>query len=117
MENIQPELQFKATVEKDNTINFLDFLITREREKLSINIYRKPTTTDTTIHYKSNHPIQYKMAAYRFMINRLHSLPLLQEHRDQEMNTIIQIAKQNEYPIKLIERLDNQIKTKKKKYK
>ena len=51
--NIHPQLHFKAKDEEDITINFLDLLITKERYKLSINIYRKPTATDTTIHYKS----------------------------------------------------------------
>jgi hypothetical protein len=63
MNKIHKELQYKATDEKDNTITFLDLLITREQTKLSINIYQKPTTTDT-IHFKSNHPLQHKMAAY-----------------------------------------------------
>ena len=66
---IHPDLKFKATDEIDSTINFLDLLITRRQNKLDINIYRKTTTTDTTIHYKSNHPLQHKLAAYRFMLN------------------------------------------------
>ena len=41
---------------------------------------------------RGHHPIQYKMAAYRFMLNRLHSLPLSAEHKNLEMNAIIQIA-------------------------
>jgi hypothetical protein len=52
------------------------------------------------------------MAAYRFMINRLQSLPLSREHRNQEINNITQITKQNGYPIALIEKLDKQIKNK-----
>jgi hypothetical protein len=62
MDKIHLDLQFKATYVIDNTINFLDLLITRDKSKLPINIYRKPTTTDTTIHYKSNHPLQYKIS-------------------------------------------------------
>jgi hypothetical protein len=112
MNKIHPELQFKATGEIDSTINFLDLLITREKNKLSINTYHKPTTTDTMIHYKSNHPLQHKLAAYRFMLNRLHSLPLSQDQKNQEMNTITQIAKQNGYRITLIIRLNNQIRNK-----
>jgi hypothetical protein len=50
MNKIHTELQFKATDKNNNTISFLDLLITRETTKLSINIYRKPATTDTTIH-------------------------------------------------------------------
>ena len=100
------------TDEENNTINFLDLTITRKHKKLDINIYRKPTTTDTTIHYKSSHPIQHKLAAYRYLLNRLHNLPLSKEDKQQEMNTILQIAKNNEYPEILINKLNTQIKTK-----
>jgi uncharacterized protein YaaN involved in tellurite resistance len=52
------------------------------------------------------------MAAYRYMLNRLHNLPLTQEHKKKDMNTITQIAIQNGYPITLIDRLNNHIKNK-----
>jgi allophanate hydrolase subunit 1 len=95
LNNIHPELKFTGTEETNNTINYLDLTITRNQTKLDINIYREPTTTDTTIHYKSNHPTQHKLAAYRFMLNRLHNLPLSKEHKQQEMNTIFHIAQHN----------------------
>ena len=110
--SIHHELKFTATDELNNTINFLDITITRKKTKLDINIYRKPTTTDTTIHYTSNHPIQHKLAAYRFLLNRLHNLPLSNEHKQKEMNTILHIAQSNRYPIKLINRLNTQIENK-----
>ena len=99
------------TEEENNTINFLDLTIIRKHKKLEINIYRKPTTTDNTIHYKSNHPIEHKLAAYRYLLNRLHNLPLSKEDKHQEMNTILQIAKNNEYPERLINKLNTKIKT------
>jgi hypothetical protein len=110
--NIHPELIFTATDELNNSINFLDLKITRKQKELDINIYRKPTTTDTTIHYTSNHPIQHKLAAYRFLLNRVHNLPMSNKHKQQEMNTILHIAQNNGYPTKLINRLNTQIKTK-----
>jgi len=57
---------FTPTQEQNKTINFLDLLITRKTNTLDINIKRKPTTTDTTINYYSNHPMEHKLAAYRF---------------------------------------------------
>jgi predicted RND superfamily exporter protein len=47
MNKVHKDLQFKATEEIDNTISFLDLLITRNHNKLLMDIYRKPTTTDT----------------------------------------------------------------------
>ena len=110
--SIHPELKFTATHEVNNTINFLDLTSTRKQTKLDINIYRKPTTTDTTIHYTSNHPIQHKLAAYRFLLNILHNLPLSNECKQQEMNTILHIAQNNGYPKKLINKINTQIKNK-----
>jgi hypothetical protein len=37
---------------------------------MEIDIYRKPTTTDLTIHATSNHPIEHKLAAYRYYSNK-----------------------------------------------
>jgi hypothetical protein len=112
MNKIHKDLQFKATEEKGNNISFLHILINRENNSLSINIYRKPTITDTTIHYKSNHPTKHKIAAYRYMINRLHNLPSSQEQKHQEWNTILQIAQKNGYPTTLIKKLNKRISTK-----
>jgi hypothetical protein len=109
MNKVHQDLHFKATDEIENTINLLDLLITRNQNKLIIDIYRKPTTTDTTIHYKLNHPLKHKMSAYRYLLNRLHQRPLSPKQKHQEMNTIIQKAKHNGYPISIIDRLNKQI--------
>jgi len=37
------------TIESSNTVKFLDLYITRNTTHLNIDIYRKPTTTDTTV--------------------------------------------------------------------
>jgi len=62
--SINHSLQFNPTMESYDRINFLDLSITRNSPpQLEIGIFRKPTTTDTTIHYLSNHPIEHKLAA------------------------------------------------------
>ena len=66
---IHPKLHFNPTYENNNSINFLDLLIIRNQFYLEIDIYRKPTTTDTTINFFSNHPTEHK--AYRYHINRI----------------------------------------------
>jgi hypothetical protein len=82
--SIHPNLTFTPTQERKKTINFLDLHITRKNKTLDINIYRKPTTTDTTIYYYSNHPTEQKLAAYRFLINRMLSPPLTQTNKNKE---------------------------------
>jgi hypothetical protein len=90
---INKHLQFNATVEENKKIHFLDLTIHREDNNLSISIYRKLTDTDTTIHYLSNHPHEQKMAAFRFHINRLMTLPIPQKDKEAEWTTILGIAK------------------------
>ena len=81
---VHPKLQFTPTFEHKNSISFLDLLIIRQPTQTEIDIFRKPTTTDTTINYISNHPTEHKMAAYRYLINRMLSLPLSTERRIAE---------------------------------
>ena len=57
---IHNNLQFNPTLESDGHINFLDLTITRRNTHIEIDIYRKPTTTDTTIHFTSTHPNEHK---------------------------------------------------------
>ena len=76
---------------------------------LEIEVYRKPTSTDTTIHYNSNHPIEHNLAAYRFLRNRIHQLPLTPPYKQKEWNTIQHIAKANVFPHALPVKLDAQI--------
>ena len=47
MNAIHPNLKFTPTQEVNRTINFLDLTITRHDSTFDINIYRKPTNTDT----------------------------------------------------------------------
>jgi len=74
--NIHNNIKLYLTYEEHSSIDFLDLTISREHTRLKIDVYRKPTTTDTTINFFSNHPIEQKMAAYRYHITRMHSLPL-----------------------------------------
>jgi len=61
---IHTSLQLNPTYENNGQINFLDLLIIRNTSKPEIDIYRKPTTMNTTINYASNHPTEHKTAAY-----------------------------------------------------
>jgi len=55
-------------------ISFLDLSIIRKTPKLEIDIFIKPTTTDTTINDWSNHATEHKLAAYRYYIEGMLSL-------------------------------------------
>jgi hypothetical protein len=60
MNSIDKHLEFKITEEAHNSINYLDMAINRNKNKLEISIYRKPTSTNITIQHTSNHPQEHK---------------------------------------------------------
>jgi hypothetical protein len=112
MNSIHDNIIFKLTHEISNQINFLDLLIIRKESTIEIDIYRKPTTTDTTINFLSNHPMEHKLAAYRYYLSCTNSLPLSNLRKQKEWNTIQYIAKTNNFPSKIIQRLYHSIQQK-----
>ena len=97
---IHPNLKFTAETETKNKINFLDVTIHKTYTNWKISIYRKPTFTDTTIPYTSNHPAQHKYAAIRFLYNRLNTCDLHEDEYKTEESFIQNIMYNNAFPIK-----------------
>jgi hypothetical protein len=99
---IDKPLQFKLTKEKHNIINYLDLNIKRNDNELELEIYHKPTSTDTTIHYTSNHPHEHKMAAFHYYINRVTTLPITEQAKQKEWKFILNMANNNGFPHHII---------------
>ena len=89
---------FKLTKEENKNISYLDLSIHRNNNNFQLRIYRKPTQTDTTIYFTSNHPLEHKLAAHNFYINRMQSTPITEQARQPEWNTICTIARNNGFP-------------------
>jgi hypothetical protein len=106
---IHNNIKLNPTYEEHDSVAFLDLTITRRHSKLGVDIYREPTTTDTTINFLSNHPIEQIMAAFRFHITTMHSLPLNSDKKQIEWETIQSIAKNNNFPQHLLLKLNRQI--------
>jgi len=90
----------------------VDIAINKSQNDVRISIYRKPTFTNIIIPYSSNHSIQQKYAAIRFLYNRLNTYQLHNEDYSQEENTIHNILYINSFPIrpqKPLDRAQNQI--------
>jgi uncharacterized protein (DUF2236 family) len=69
----------------------------------------KPTTTDITINYISNHLMEQKIAAYRYFINRMMTFPLDKENKRKEWITLCKIAHNNNFPHNIIKELKNRM--------
>jgi hypothetical protein len=101
---IHENIILNPTYEHNTNINYLDLTIAWKPTRLEIDIFCKLTTTDTTISFCSNHTIQHKMAAFRYHITWLHSLPLTPEMKQKEWTTIQTIARNNNFPHSLLEK-------------
>jgi len=51
IKKVHINIKLNPTYEEHRSINFLDLIKRRQYKKLEIVIYRKPTTTDTTINF------------------------------------------------------------------
>jgi hypothetical protein len=83
MNNIHKCSEFKLTEEENNNITYLDLSINRNNNDLHIRIHRKPTQTYTTIYFIPNHPLEHKLAAYNFYINRMIALAIREQTKQQ----------------------------------
>jgi hypothetical protein len=110
--NVHKNTKLNPTYEEHSSIDFLDLTILQKHKKLQVDIYRKPTTTDTTINFLYNHPIEQKMTAFGFHVTRMHSLPLDPDKKQKVWETIQSIAKNNNFPQHLLQKLNRQIQHK-----
>ena len=65
---IHIDLKLTPTHEEHNSINYLDLTIRRQHNKFNTDIHRKPTATDTTINFLSNHPIEQKNGSVQIIL-------------------------------------------------
>jgi hypothetical protein len=93
--------------EEDQKINFLDLTITMTENGLPYDIFRKHTTTDTIIPHDSCHPLEQKMAAIRYYVNRIDTYHLDQAKRQKEMDIVKQIIKSNKYRNQTLNKICN----------
>ena len=103
--NSAPSLTFTMEKEKDNCINFLDVSIIKHNNSLHFKIYRKPTATDTIIPADSNHPIDHKYSAIRYLLHRLQSYPISDIYKHMECDTICHILRANQYSTTVIQNI------------
>jgi len=112
--NITPKLNFTIEKETRGSINFLDLTIHRDINSFSIDIYRKPTYTDTIIPIDSCHPTGYKYTAIRYLQNRLNSYQLSHEKGEKERKIIQDILHSNGYNTSILKSASSSKKHKKR---
>jgi hypothetical protein len=95
---LHPTINFTIENEADKKLNMLDLIIHREHNKLNFTIYRKPTSTDILIHNSSCHPNEHELGSINYLINLLHTYPLLKDAKEAELD-IRTILQNNQYKL------------------
>lgn len=65
--------------EQECSIFYLDLIITRNRNHLGFNIFRKLTFTVSLIYAHSNHNFRIKMSPFHNLVNRIFNILLYKE--------------------------------------
>jgi hypothetical protein len=110
--NVAPNVSFTLEKEIENRINILDVTITKNDNSLSLDIYRKPTATDTIIPNDSCNPREHKLAAIRYLSNRMTTYNLNPINKQRENNRLKQILHNNKHNVSIFNKFSN---TKKQK--
>ena len=105
LNSLHPSIKFTHEIEINNSLPFLDLSLTRSNNKIKFSIYHKPTSTDSTIPFYSNHPYSHKFAAFHSYFSRLFSVPLDDRDFKIELDIIRQIGIKNGFPLKLINKI------------
>ena len=92
---LMPAIKFTIEKEIENKINFLDITIAKEQDKLTLDIYIKPTKTDSIIPGDSLHQTEHKMAAVRNLNNWINKYYLSTINKDKERKIIKHILQEN----------------------
>ena len=94
-----PSIKFTMETEQNNSIPFLDVLVTKSPSgKPAHQVYRKPTHTDRYLHYRSFHHPSVLQSVPNALIRRAHQLSDA-DHLDQEIQHVTTaLTTINKYP-------------------
>jgi hypothetical protein len=79
----------------NNKLNYLDITVENTHNIFTINIYRKPTSTDLIMHNESCHPTEQKNAAICYLTNRMNTYPISTNNKYQEIQNVKTILQNN----------------------
>ena len=101
-------MTFTYEIEKDNSLPFLDILVSRENNIFSTAIYRKPTFSGLYSNFDSFMPEDYKKGLIKTLLHRAFVLCIDWNHFHQEVLFLKDIFRKNRYPSNFIEKCTKQ---------
>ncbi|XP_033114265.1 uncharacterized protein LOC117114686 [Anneissia japonica] len=111
LNHIDPTNNIKFTCEhlSNNSIPFLDTLITREVDgRLTTTVHRKATHNNQYLHFTSHHPLQHKSSVPRTLIHRCYTIVSNTRNQRKELQNIKTALNNCGYPDWTITRIKQQ---------
>ena len=97
--NQDPHIQFTVEPTQQDSLPFLDTLITIQPDNtLSTTVYRKPTHTDQYLHWDSKHHITAKQSVFNTLAHRAKTVSTLQDSMDKELDHIKTALQHCQFP-------------------
>ena len=97
--SICPSIQFTVELENEGTLPFLDILLERRKDgSLDIQVYRKPTHTDRSLHFRSHHPSHMKRGLVWCLFDRAQKVTLDDINLSKERKHLHKVLNANRYP-------------------
>ena len=102
LNSVHPSLSFTIEFEHEGSIPFLGTLITRCGNKLTTEVYRRPTDTGLLLHFDSHVNNRYKNSLVHTMVDRAYRLSSSQEAFSKECDKLRTIFSKLRYPNTLV---------------
>ena len=97
-------LHFTVEFEANNSLPFLDVLITREENKLVTSLYRKPTQTGLYLLWDSCQSRRYKLGLIKTLVIRIYRICSTKKAINNELRLLKETLEKNGYPPHIIKR-------------
>ena len=99
-------IEFTQELEENNSLPFLDILVTHVDNGFTTNLYRKKTFTGLYTHFHSLSPVQYKINLISVLIYRaFHICSSYKAFHSRQICNIKLFLQQNRFPAQLIDRI------------
>ncbi|XP_068735283.1 uncharacterized protein [Montipora capricornis] len=99
LNSIDPHISFTIEEESDQQIGFLDTLVSRKDNTITIDVYRKKGThTDRYLDFSPHHDKRHKISTAETLLHREIKLPSTPQGKNTEINHVFDALQANNYP-------------------
>lgn len=109
-------LKFTCEVEKDKKLPFLDILIINNEGVIEFDLYKKPTSSNRLLNFKSYHPLHQKVSIINQMLHKIYNL-CTEKFVSKNIENLRYVLKCNNYPSAFINNVIRNFNSDKDEYK